>query len=279
MNFQLLKKKGGSRFKEFQTIKVCKNNKLRGKQTLKDARESGMDTNNFVHVIKSVLDTYDKPVVVKIMDAENLFVDQEIRAIKHLQNFEYSVPMICHFTCMDDKKRWNRSYENQSLEFCSNQTDKLHFIVYEYIDGGDVSEYFASASQKEAACMLFQISIALMIMGFTYSMTHGDLNSGNILLRKTDKTKILYKISGTSFFIQTYGYEPVFIDFPRSKILKLTEEFIMEDVFTAFKVSINYSPSRKLFQLFLKKQMQTNYNSPQNFIKDMKDLIQNLPSS
>lgn len=279
MNFQLLKKTGGSRFKEFHTIKVCKNNQLRGKQSLKDSREAGMDDDNFVHVIKSVLDTYDKPVVVKIMDARSFFVKRELAAITRLTDFDYNVQMICHFSCMDDKNRWNQSYENQSLQFCNNKTDNLHFIVYEYIEEGDVGNYLRKATLKEAASLLFQISMTLMIMAYTHHVFHGDLNTGNILLRKTEKTKTMYTVRDNSVFIQTHGFEPVFIDFGLSKIMKPTAEYVMEDVFTAFEKCMNYSPFRDFFQAFLSKQIERNIKSPDKFIKDMKECIQQLPPS
>ena len=47
-----LKKKGGSRFKDIHTVKICKSSDLIGIQTIKNSNEG---SNDFVHVIKSVL--------------------------------------------------------------------------------------------------------------------------------------------------------------------------------------------------------------------------------
>jgi hypothetical protein len=85
MKFEILKKKAGSRFKDVSTIKItenCQKNQLKGIQTIKDSNEAGIEPNNFVHVIKSVLKEYNKPVIVKILDASSIFVQKELNVIQ-----------------------------------------------------------------------------------------------------------------------------------------------------------------------------------------------------
>jgi serine/threonine protein kinase len=278
MDIELLKKKSGGRFKDVRTIKItenCQNNKLKGIQTLKDSNEGGVDPNNFVHVIKSVLKEYNKPVIVKILDATSIFVKKELNIIQRLQDYEYSVQMICNFSCMDDKSRWNENYSG-NVDFCNKKNDNLHFIVYEYIEDGDISEYLSIATKKEVACIFFQLSMAIIILAYKYNITHGDLHTGNILMYKTDKSKVKYTYDNDSFYIQTNGFIPIFIDYGMSKIMKPVPENIMDDIFIAIQNCIPYinKKYRNVFQTFLNDQFTKNSDSPYNYILDMKKIIQ-----
>lgn len=280
MKFEILKKKAGSRFKDVSTIKItenCQKNQLKGIQTIKDSNEAGIEPNNFVHVIKSVLKEYNKPVIVKILDASSIFVQKELNVIKRLADYEYSVQMICNFSCMDNKSRWDQNYKG-NVEFCNNQNDKLHFIVYEYIEDGDISEYLSNATKKEVACIFFQLSMAIVILAYKYNITHGDLHSGNILLHKTDKTKVKYTYNNESFYVQTNGFIPIFIDYGMSKIMKPDPENIMDDIFIAIQNCIPYvNPQyRIVFQTFLNGQFAKNSDSPYNYILDIKNFIKNM---
>jgi serine/threonine protein kinase len=202
-----LKKKGGSRFKDIHTVKICKSSDLIGIQTIKNSNEGSNDFVHVIHlcafsmrvepllftdknahsgaiskrnVIQSVLKEYNKPVIVKILDESSIFLQKELNAIRRLTDYEYSVQMICDFSCMDNMSRWSQNHKG-NIEFCSGNRDKLHFIVYEYIEDGDISDYLPNATQKEIACIFFQLSMAVIMLAYKYGLTHGDLHSGNIL--------------------------------------------------------------------------------------------------
>jgi serine/threonine protein kinase len=269
-----LKKKGGSRFKDIHTVKICKSSDLIGIQTIKNSNEG---SNDFVHVIKSVLKEYNKPVIVKILDESSIFLQKELNAIRRLADYEYSVQMICDFSCMDNMSRWSQNHKG-NIEFCSGNRDKLHFIVYEYIEDGDISDYLPNATQKEIACIFFQLSMAVIMLAYKYGLTHGDLHSGNILMRKTDKIRIKYTYNEDSFFVQTNGFIPIFIDYGMSKRMKPDPQNIMDDIFISIQNCIPYIKSdfRNVFQTFLNGQFSKNSGSPYNYIVDIKNFIRQL---
>lgn len=290
-----LKKNAGSRFKDVHTVKICKSSDLIGIQSIKNSNEGG---NEFVHIIhsllfadenapewavskikgiKSILKEYNKPVIVKILDESSIFVKKELNAIRILADYEYSVKMICNFSCMDNMLRWSQNHKG-NIEFCSGNRDKLHFIVYEYIEYGDISEYLPSATQKEVACIFFQLSMAVIMLAYKYGLTHGDLHSGNILLRKTDKTRVKYTYNDDSFFVQTNGFIPIFIDYGMSKKMKPDPENIMDDIFISIQNCIPYIKSdfRNVFKTFLNGQISKNSGSPYNYIVDSKNFIRQL---
>ena len=115
----------------------CKNNEITGFQSIKSSEETGDEPNEFVHVIKAVLDKYKKPIIVKIHDSVSYFVEKEITALNKLSEFENSVKKICDFSCLDDKARW-KNMINNPIKFCNNKKNKLHFIALEYIENGDI---------------------------------------------------------------------------------------------------------------------------------------------
>jgi hypothetical protein len=72
-SFEKLPKTRRSRILSMETYKInCGKNKLYGYKSFKAAEETSMHKDDFVHVILSKLQDYDKPVVVKIYDANKL---------------------------------------------------------------------------------------------------------------------------------------------------------------------------------------------------------------
>jgi predicted unusual protein kinase regulating ubiquinone biosynthesis (AarF/ABC1/UbiB family) len=120
--------------------------------------------------------------------------------------------------------------------------------------------------------------MAVIMLAYKYGLTHGDLHSGNILMRKTDKIRIKYTYNEDSFFVQTNGFIPIFIDYGMSKIMKPDPQNIMDDIFISIQNCIPYIKSdfRNVFQTFLNGQFSKNSGSPYNYIVDIKNFIRQL---
>jgi serine/threonine protein kinase len=227
---RFLPKKTGSGFSDIKTH--CLNNELIGKETIKSAQETGMGTDEFVHVIKSKLKNYEKNVVVKIHDSNSIYIAKELFAIEELSTFKNAVKSICNFSCIDNRSRWESNIRKDT-KFCNNERDKLHFFIYEYIENGDVEEYFNSnPSVMEIKNIFLQCSLVIMILVKKYNIIHGDLNSGNILFSKTSQKTISYTLGDKKYIINTNGRIPMLIDFGRCKKIKGNiNENAMDDVF------------------------------------------------
>lgn len=232
---RLLPKKTGYRFREIRTY--CFDNEIVGKETIKSAQESGMGSNEFVHVIKSNIKKYDKPVVVKIHESNSIYIKKELLAMKELTNFKNIAKSICNFSCIDNKLRWE-SPINHDVKFCNQEKDNLHFFVYEYIENGDIEEYFNSMPNvHEIKTIFLQTALTIMTLGKEYNIIHGDLNSGNILFSKTDKKTVSYMLDEKKYIINTHGRMPKLIDFGRcKKINGNASEYAMDDVFIMLDV-------------------------------------------
>lgn len=231
----------------------CKNCEIIGKKSIKASEETGMDQDNFVHVIESYMKKTKFPVVVKIHDSNSYFIRKELEAYDKLKNFENSVHKICDFSCMDDKMRWEHMVDSP-ITFCNNKKDSLHFIVLEYIEDGKLSDFFSKMPNKNIICSFYlQTILSIIIMAYTYRISHGDLNSGNLLVGKTDKSRIHYRFQDKEYRIPTYGITPKFIDYGRSSIYhKVPSSMdVLDDIYTCLYVISLYVKQPDLKQKLL----------------------------
>lgn len=281
MYFTYLPKTGGARMHDVHTVKLCQENKLLGYQSIKSADETGLEEDEFVHVILSQLKHHDFPVIVKIHDADSDFIKRELFFLNKMRDFENSVELICDFSCMDDKKRWMSRVADKSVRFCNNKSDSLHFIVLEYIENGDIGEYLSTASNDQIMSIFLQCTLAIMVMGLKYNTCHGDLNSGNILVDKTDKKRASYKIFNREYRIKTFGIIPKFIDYGRSSsLLKNDYTSIICEIHICFSVLIKYigSPEMKTkLKTFLNEEVEFyEHNIKKNYLHTFIEKLKNL---
>lgn len=238
MQFEKLSKKGGARMHDVQTYKIyCENKDIIGYKTIKSASEVA-DT-DFTHVLLSKLGQIQKNVIVKIHEAHSLFAQRELHALKILSGTSFernSVKYICDFTCIDDKNKWINNIK-KNISFCTQGKDELHFIVMEYIENADLIDFFNNKpSIKEIKSLFIQTMLILMDLAFNYKIYHGDLNSGNILVRKTKKKTATYHINNKVHRINTYGINPILLDYGRGGIYKnnIDHNEVMDDIMTIF---------------------------------------------
>ena len=81
--------------------------------------------------------------------------------------------------------------------------------------------------------------MVIIELGSIYKISHGDLNSGNILVATTDKTKVSYMILVKKLKVDTFGILPIFLDFGRCTLYdKNTKNKydILQDVLMIFGV-------------------------------------------
>lgn len=285
---QYLRKKNKSRFNDVDTIlfvggnstieESCKNNEIVGTKSIKSSEETGDETNEFVHVILSVLKENELPIIVKIHDSNSFFVEKELFALNKLVNFENSVKKICDFSCVDDKKRW-KNMINSPVTFCNNKKNKLHFIVLEYIENGDIDVFFSKSHSNTILCSLFlQIELAIIKLALDYRISHGDLNSGNILISSTAKSRIHYRILDKEYRITSYGILPKFIDYGRCTkyVGKIYPSYILDDIYTILyilAIRIKDEELKSKFQEFIRDQSNTNTTDFHKIIVETKQFF------
>lgn len=217
-SFEKLPKTNGSRIFSMETYKInCGKNKLYGFKTIKAAEETSMHKDDFVHVVLSKLQDYDKPVVVKIYDANKIHLLLEKKILKKINGYRNTARLICEFSCNDDKHNYVTKITKQ-IKFCERGTNNLYFFIYEYIAHGDISDYLQNTRDiNSIKTLILQVVCVIIELAIIYKVCHGDLNSGNILINTTNEKTLEYRIGDEIVVIESNGVIPIIIDFGRSK--------------------------------------------------------------
>ena len=215
--FEKLPKCPGSRIRDMTSYKVkCGKDLLLGYKSIKSAEETSMYPNDFVHVIKSKLENYNDPVVVKIYDNENISLLREIKILERINGYRNTAILICHFSCKDNKNNYF-SKIIKPIRFCTNGSHSLHYFVYEYIVTGDISDFFTKNTDKPVIkSFVLQLIAVIIELAVVYRIYHGDINSGNIMVDTTEEKTLDYCIETETVTIETYGIMPKMIDYGRS---------------------------------------------------------------
>jgi serine/threonine protein kinase len=238
-----LLKNGGSRFHDVETFRVIYNNPSEFEMflSLKNAEQDGMHDDDFVHVAVSRLPRLKKKeCVIKANMSNTLFLKNELKAMRLLQNYPHVVQYLCHFECKDDKNRWKKDLGTEQFACDPNGTQNITFIVMEYIKYGRISKLLKDDLSNEVLSSLFLHTAYLLYeLGKVYKISHGDLNTGNILIKRTKKKSIHFM---NKFEVKTFGYKIVFVDFGRSYISKSSQhtENILTDITTVLDIYRNY---------------------------------------
>jgi len=265
-------KKPHSRFPMVQTYKInCQKNKIIGYESIKSSSETGNDPDEFVHVLLSHLEDYPHPVIVKIHDENSIFVQRELKAFEHLTHFENKVELICHFSCKDEKERWENPIQKR-VRFCNNKTDPLQiipvpfmiqsenctrcahsvflqFFIFQYIQDAEMDIFIIKNSNniKVIKSLYLQTAMMLIILYETFHMLHGDLNTGNLLVGPCHEETVHYRSKGIELNIQSHGIKPLLIDWGRSYFLSSDDEtIVIQDVLTILSIMTRWIKNKEL---------------------------------
>ncbi|KAL3864421.1 hypothetical protein ACJMK2_006105 [Sinanodonta woodiana] len=99
-------------------------------------------------------------------------------------------------------------------------TDDQLYIMFEFADGGKDLESFKFESFLEAKSILVQVIYSLAVAEEALQFEHRDLHWGNVLVQRTDRQEIEYKILGVDQIIPSHGVEVSIIDFTLSRLQK-----------------------------------------------------------
>ena len=238
-----------SRITGMESYKInCGKNLLRGYHTIKAAEETSTHKDDFVHVVLSELKDYDKPVVVKVYDEDNIHLHIELNILKKVNEFRNTPRLICEFSCNDDKNKYITKIKKQ-ISFCGNGLNKLHFFVYEYISQGDISDFLNKNQEIDVIkSLILQITCIIIQLGEIYKVYHGDINSGNILVDTINERTVEYCIDDETFTIESQGIIPKIIDYGRSNFYKGTipNDHIWFDVIMTLSVIYPYIKNDEL---------------------------------
>ena len=90
---------------------------------------SAIHRDDFVHVALTELQDYDKPVVVKVYDADNIHLHIELNILKHIVGFRNTPLLICDFSCNDDTPLNISNVNRSEHPLCPNIHSNLSTVM------------------------------------------------------------------------------------------------------------------------------------------------------
>ena len=172
---------------------------------------------------------FDKPIVAKVMDADNEQNMDEIEYYKRLKRLvlDFKTPHLpltwddlncgnkCVFINVDDISNKD-IYEKQKWKRIKNGKC---FLVFSEFFNGDLSRFGRIKTKQMLYSIIFQVICALYVLD-KENLYHGDLNLGNVLYSDlsnipdiSDKNYIKYKYDNKTFYINHMKFLWVLWDF------------------------------------------------------------------
>jgi hypothetical protein len=151
---------------------------------------------------------------------------------------------------------------------CDDEFPAKSTLYNEFIEGGVTFDNWAreNHSLNEWYNAYFQITVAIYALQHYYDLTHLDLHSRNVLIRKVQAGGYWkYKIRDTEYFVPNFGYIFYINDFDQAWIPnKFKSWFIRQkkksktihkayDIMVLFRNTLHYSTSPKTFKNDIRK--------------------------
>lgn len=217
-----LPKMGGARLRDSHTFRAscdaADKNKatawLQATETLKAPDDAAYDA--FVHVMTGLMDE-KTPVVIKLQSVGRLS-EREAALASFFRS--HDVPNvaspICEFKCRHNILHW-RTPIKMKMPLCSGGDELLSVFVMEWIPHNLIDYLRENPVSNEAfLAIIKQLGYILVMLHYTYGLTHGDIGSGNLMLDIGEPKRNVYKFGKVTRTVDTLGYEPILIDFQRS---------------------------------------------------------------
>lgn len=97
----------------------------------------------------------------------------------------------------------------------------VDLVIWHLLSGTDFCFFLQQfANIREAVSILRQVAGALASAECQYCFEHRDLHWGNVLVRKSKRSKVSFKVEGDVFDVSSFRVEASIIDFTLSRLSK-----------------------------------------------------------
>lgn len=213
-----------------------------------------------IQVVKAIIENpefHNKKIVVK-MGQDNVLIEKEYSVSNILfdNGITGFVNFMCIFSCYD-----NTSESINSRKICTSTPQTGYHkkvIIMPYFEEQSILQRNWSESNAPLLKGLIIQTIMILFNAFDkIGFIHGDLHFGNVMVKTTTKQSVRFELFGHTFEQDTYGYEPVLIDFDNSIIHKNKEKY-----YSMFWMNMSSLISRMMYEF-------TNKNSETRVIVDV----------
>lgn len=134
--------------------------------------------------------------------------------------------------------------------FCKKNGTTNYFLFMKYYEMGSIVNYI-SQNSNDIISIINQVLCASILAYEKLGFIHGDLHPGNVLIKKTKKDKIIYKLDGVEKEIKPYGLEIKIFDFDRVEFTKNHNSFgkLLNQLMTFINLYDNYLLEKNIFNI------------------------------
>lgn len=147
---------------------------------------------------------------------------------------------------------------------------------------GDISNFVEKnhiENREIIKNVFYHLIFMISDLVYNYKVVHGDLNSGNILIKKTNKQEKNYSVNEQIYTIPLYGYEPMLIDFGRSSVIRkeeIDDSIIIEEVSKALYTCLRYHTNKQHYMNNFLSNINIDLFSFEYFLCKVKEIIDDI---
>ena len=200
------------------------------------------ESNNEQAIILNAL--YDNKINIVLKFGISLSIKKEYDISLALINLPNFIKYFCVFECNDDIKNIINNKETISqYKMCYYGANPVGILVMKHHILGSVENYAWDQNNLEILKnVIMQVIFAIIYAYETIGFIHGDLHSGNVLLKPKRNNVINYGTKELSII----ELEAVIMDFEKSKINQRDKQIDMIKNINKFITSVEYGNNIKL---------------------------------
>lgn len=191
-------------------------------------------------VLLGFMKTYGE-IVIKIGDTESML--KEYTNSTRVHGLKGFVKYICNLSCNDDFRSIPTS-DRTSL--CKGPGDTMGIILMPYFPLGSIAKYsWDKTNIVQLRSCLKHALLSVVVLFHKMNIIHGDFHPGNVLLKSTKQSDILYSIPEVGeFTVKTNGMRTWIMDYEKTDYADYSSQYTTIIAFNDF-----YYDIQKFFML------------------------------
>jgi serine/threonine protein kinase len=160
-------------------------------------------------VLKGILERRNM-VAIKISSSQTLHKEYVISSL--LKDIPGFMQPYCFFQCNDEFTE----HPSQRSSLCKGPGTSMNILVMPYLEEGSMREFNWLINPALLHSCLMQFVCSLMQAYESKGIIHSDTHLDNVLLKKTSRSEVEYRLNNNIVRIPTNGYLIVIMDFEMS---------------------------------------------------------------
>lgn len=168
----------------------------------------------------------NKQIVLKISPFSQK--EYEIGELLYQHKISGFIRYLCIFSCYDDtsisaprisaEKSSSLSFTNPICQASHTKENIKNVLIMSFIRDGSIDKFPWNAENIPIFKNLLMHTVLSLAMAYsTLGFIHGDLHLGNVLLKQTKQSQIVYTIAENTIPLETMSYKIILMDFEKAR--------------------------------------------------------------